>query len=364
MPIIDSTNISILKVRNAIGCPSTDLGCLCTMASIGGNAMGNGIRLAFKVPENEIHAPLELNLGDLMPDALPYWNIFAVNSPGQWYKYGDGYVQGECRFRIKMLNAKQPEYSLGSFAGHDSEDAMPSIQDRVDIFIKRGDTGNEATTTYYYANLGDYPFWNILGINRGYLGIALYKGTTFIGQGITEFTASNPPNLVNPLMVTINISKANAGLLKEGDKLLPRLYIQEIGQNNNDNFRYFIRYIEPNTALTNVIIDDVSQPIFGGLTFIDKDNKSRRLTVNKYTLTRYAAYATMNFTLLDYSSLRVQEKDLFYKIGTNGDWKRLQSQTGWPITLGIPTDGTFIIDGGIQAGVEYYFLITEGIMPR
>lgn len=357
------TDIDALMLRRALGCPQTSFGALMAAAQERGFAGVTGFKYAFKIPENQATAPAELNMLDLTYEALPFWNIFAATSPGEWYKYGGITEQGELRFKLKSLNARTPAYKVEYLKGHNFDAVMPSISDRGDIFITKDNTGNLPFTTYYYANFGDYPFWNVLGWTTGYLGVALYKGDVLIGQGRTEFSTSNPPNAVNPVRVDISVTKENANKLAAGDKLLPKLYIQEWGDNVNNN-RFFIRYIESVTPLTNIIIDDVTSPRFGGLWFIDKDNRQRSLTVTSYTLTIDYSYAVIHGRLNDYTSERNQKKYMFIQKNDDGVWTLVQEVPVWYIKQGVDTDFTFLVSGGLRPGTTYTFLVTEGVLPK
>lgn len=71
MANLPSNDVSIMLVRNAINCPSTDLGTLCSKAKIGGKS-----GFAFSIKENGNTA----KDGYMIADSLPYWNIYIATS--------------------------------------------------------------------------------------------------------------------------------------------------------------------------------------------------------------------------------------------------------------------------------------------
>ena len=71
--ILPSSDISIMDVRNYLGCPSTDLGTLVAKAQTGGKS-----GFAFNIAENGGSN----QDGTLIDGAEPYWNIWSTNQPG------------------------------------------------------------------------------------------------------------------------------------------------------------------------------------------------------------------------------------------------------------------------------------------
>lgn len=132
--ILPNNNISIMDVRNVTGCPSTDLGTLCVKAYSGGKS-----GYAFNIKENGGGAwDGSLITDDKgFPSAYPYWNIFSNNSPGYW-ELPDT-LNKPCYFRLKHDANNNYYYSLGSFAGYDSN-ARPPIPIDTEVSFRQGES--------------------------------------------------------------------------------------------------------------------------------------------------------------------------------------------------------------------------------
>lgn len=132
--ILPTTNISIMMVRNATECPSTDLGTLVAKAKIGGKS-----GYAFNITENGGGTwDGSLILDDKgFPSAYPYWNIFSANSPGYW-ELPDS-PDKPCYLRLKHNKDNRYYYSLGSFAGYNSG-ATPPIAEDTDVSFRQGES--------------------------------------------------------------------------------------------------------------------------------------------------------------------------------------------------------------------------------
>lgn len=106
--ILPDNNVSILMVRNAIGCPSTDLGTLVAKAKIGGKS-----GYAFNIAENGGSDGL------LIEGAEPYWNLYSRKSAGEWIlpelNYNNVYN------RLLRDASGKYKFSLGAFCGYNHE---------------------------------------------------------------------------------------------------------------------------------------------------------------------------------------------------------------------------------------------------
>lgn len=153
---VRTTNITPMHVRNVTGCPSITVGGLVLKAKIGGKSTtinGKPATHAFASVETG-HVDYD---GYLIEGALPYWNIYANNSPGEWVANADYSMS----FRLKRESSNKYYLSLGSFAGHDMDAAPPEIQSK----IISGENGAKRTVTLR-PSIGDYNWGRIPGVTH------------------------------------------------------------------------------------------------------------------------------------------------------------------------------------------------------
>lgn len=194
--IPSDSRVSIMMVRNAIGCPSTDLGTLCAKARVGGKG-----GYAFDIVENGSTA----KNGYLIDEALPYWNIHSNESPGYW-TYGHKTDLPPIQplvMRLKIDSSYNYMFSLGSFRGYDHEAQPPTVPD----MLVQGLSGTEYDVMVR-CRMGDYD-WKKVDSTMD--GVALFEmNGNNLGQQLSEaydFSRNSPLNIP----IHVSISTATVG---------------------------------------------------------------------------------------------------------------------------------------------------------
>lgn len=181
--ILPTSNISIMDVRNATGCPSTDLGTICAKAYDGGK---DGY--AFNIVENgggKWDGSL-ITDSDGFPAAYPYWNIWSSKSPGYW-ALPDA-INKPCYFRLKHDSSNNYYYSLGSFGGYNT-DAKPPMQTDVEVTFRQNQTVLNQDVRVK-VDLGDYDWTSLVsGVNAA--RIIVYQDSALTKPLATSKAAVN-----------------------------------------------------------------------------------------------------------------------------------------------------------------------------
>ena len=262
------SNPNIVQVRNTLAVygglavNTYSLGNLVVHAKQGGVPCTDGSagNTAYKIDEAGSGVPADIALGQLITGALPCWNIFSANQPGQWKKVGGGTVQGYFRHFLKndLSSAKLNRYAyrLDGFAGHDMDALPPFVSDHLTIHFIRTDSGVQALTTYWNAGLGSYLYENMMGALPCKFGIALFKnGTTYLAQGTVSL--STFPHGGSSQQITIAIPSGIT--ISANDTITAKVYLQE-NNFSGDLDRFFIE--ETLSSATSVNIEDQRTPSF------------------------------------------------------------------------------------------------------
>lgn len=164
--ILPNTDISIMDVRNIIGCPSTDLGTLCAKAKTGGSG-----GYAFQIVENGY----TLNDGNMIENSEPYYNIWSNNAAGEWYvKLPDR----ELIYRLKRETptAKNYAYKLGNFRGYNSNAPKPYLfKDGSQIYLQQSQYAVPVGVTIFW-ELGEIDWETVF--NSKFTDIKVYGDKT------------------------------------------------------------------------------------------------------------------------------------------------------------------------------------------
>ncbi len=126
---LPTTNLQAIDIRDTISCPSNNLSHYCCLAKSGGKPYGD-ISLAF----NTIEVGGSHYDGELIKGAVPYFNIYSKNAPGEWQvhlgevmyrlrrnRYGDQNINGV------IFGSSSYCYDAGSFGGHEIKSRPPYI---------------------------------------------------------------------------------------------------------------------------------------------------------------------------------------------------------------------------------------------
>ena len=280
---LGTTGMSTTIVGNYIGMSSGNVGELCTKAKVGGvmtQKPTNNYVSAFRIVENEnaeIWATHILQ-GELIPAAEPFWNMFAANSPGEWFKkggYSAGY-QGTIALRLKdyITSNTQPfDYSLGSFRGHDLTDEAAYVPARSIIIVINDANILTKVIQDLYIYIGKYKFEDIF--SQPIFGFDLYRnaypttlGTAaanYIGGGETTidkstFRTNYPTGLFSN---QVTISTAN---WQTGDYISVAPYMRETGTSSQLDKHYFSTVLAKNPKI-DVTLEDHTAPTFGGFQY-------------------------------------------------------------------------------------------------
>ena len=188
---LPNTNISIMDVRNAIGCPSTDLGTLCAKAYDGGK---DGY--AFNIVENGGGKWDGSLITDSkgFPAAYPYWNIWSSKSPAYWALPDS--INKPCYLRLKHDSSNNYYYSLGAFAGHNT-DARPPMQSDIDVTFRQNQTVLNQNIRVK-VDMGDYDWTGLVsGVNA--VRIIVYEDTN-----MTKILASSKAAIDGYAIIILN----------------------------------------------------------------------------------------------------------------------------------------------------------------
>lgn len=166
---LPGSDISIMDVRNCIGCPSTDLGTLCAKAETGGEG-----GYAFKIKENGYGTSIGslITDSDGLPSALPYWNIWSNSSPGRWVLPLENNTD-PLMFELKRDSSNRYRFALGDFRNYDHE-ATPPMAPNAVVNLRQ----NQSTTSGYdvvmKCDTGSYDWTKVTGATH-------YKVVVFDG---------------------------------------------------------------------------------------------------------------------------------------------------------------------------------------
>ena len=128
MAVLPSTNMSLFDIALKLGAVYTsggkgylirDLFRLIAAAKSGGE---DGY--AFRVAENGYS---DGTRGFLIDDALPYWNIWAKNSPGRFFIDIDQKIKLRLKYDASNTINQYYRASMGDLAGHDTSAVAPSV---------------------------------------------------------------------------------------------------------------------------------------------------------------------------------------------------------------------------------------------
>lgn len=147
--ILPNNNISIIDVRNALGCPSTDLGTLCSKAKTGGSG-----GFAFQIKENGFTA----KDGHLISGAEPYFNIYSANAPAYWNVVGQ-----ELRYSLKRDSSKNYCFSLGGFRAYNHEAVKPYLFREGDTIIMQNPNISQYGGVTIFWNFGEIDWESLIG---------------------------------------------------------------------------------------------------------------------------------------------------------------------------------------------------------
>lgn len=184
--ILPNTDISIMDVRNCLGCSSTDLGTLVAKAKEGGTS-----GYAFQIKENGFSST---KLGYLIDGAKPYWNIWAKSCPGRFEFYTDGTI----KYRLRSNGASDAinpyyRFALGDFRNYNSNAPAPSVRctnavnDVISYYQSTGKIQIIYSVMTSEINWGEY-----LNVNHFYLRLV---GTRSGNE--TELAFIESPSYVN-----------------------------------------------------------------------------------------------------------------------------------------------------------------------
>ncbi len=151
--ILRSTYINPMQVSNDIQCPSYDVGTLVAKARQGGRS-----GYAFNIAENG--SPLQD--GTLIAGALPYWNIYANEQPGQWRLPST--ASGDVYHELRRDNLNRYIFQLEGFAGHNTNASAPVPMSNDLTFTKYGSYVDHSFAAKI--NLGDYDWKKLNGVTH------------------------------------------------------------------------------------------------------------------------------------------------------------------------------------------------------
>lgn len=193
---LSNSNISIMAVRNTIGCPSTDLGTLIAKAKTGGKS-----GFAFSIKENGGYE----SDGVLIEGASPYWNIYSPHSPGEWVAAGlvPGTVANNAvAFRLKRTEGSKYGFSLGAFRNYDHDAAEPDPGTRELSFVQYTGSGQLSYNASVRAGLGSYD-WS--GVSEAtHWRIVVLNGSSVFATGTPELLSTNNASMVVPMVINTN----------------------------------------------------------------------------------------------------------------------------------------------------------------
>lgn len=195
---LPNSDISIMMVRNAIGCPSTDLGTLVAKAKTGGTS-----GYAFKIKEN---GGAE-NDGALIDGASPYWNIWAAESPGEWVAPGIAGVGADniAKFRLKRGEGGKYAFRLGAFKGYNHDAKTPDPGSIDYKFTQNAGSGQLSFDASIRAFLGEYNWSNIY--NATHYRVVVLKNSSLYAVG----NAVPLSNTISPAVIPLKVGTSSLG---------------------------------------------------------------------------------------------------------------------------------------------------------
>lgn len=199
--------VTTTDVRNLTGCPSNSVNYLITAAKSGGV---NG--RAFNTTQGGGNA----YLGELIEGALPYWNIFSNESPGEW-TVGIGDLN-PLIFRLKRdKGGTRYAPMLGAFRNYKHNSVGPTDND-IDVRIPV--SGSKVQNLGIRYKTGEYD-WRKLSGNANAAQVAIYN------SGGLQIAVSEVMSLtnVNMLLVTNVIINLNSTSFEHVETYTMRMFI-------------------------------------------------------------------------------------------------------------------------------------------
>lgn len=166
---IQTTGITTTLVANTIGLASNDVGTLCSKAKTGGVIThdGTNIVMAFKTNQNKNNCPSELELGELIPNAAPFYNIWSTNCPTEFFRDANATMPVmHCRLRYTHTPNFSPmrgtyAFKLDCFAGYNHTAFAPHID------VVSSSYGANKLRLQINVSYGDYNWDNVIASEAG-----------------------------------------------------------------------------------------------------------------------------------------------------------------------------------------------------
>ena len=164
---IPMTGVTTTLVSQTIGVGSNDVGVLCSVAASGGIMTTHAdetkrFSSAFKIRENQTACPAGLELGELIPGAVPKHNIWSTNSPSEFYREANLTMSVmHCRLRNSRVPDITPMrnayvHKLDLYAGYNHSASAPHI-DVASSFYGANKLRLQIKVSY-----GDYNWDNVI----------------------------------------------------------------------------------------------------------------------------------------------------------------------------------------------------------
>lgn len=351
-------------VGNLIGCAEHDLGWLISRARKNGEeATSHGYtqNVAFNISEVVNPVPAEIEEGEILGSAEPYWNIFSNISPGVWAKTNFDTAQNYFKFRLKSdYSGKDYTFVFGDFKGYNHVAIKPYVADRAVanpfLWVVYNGTQNEAATWYFDISLGSYHFDDFFSNPK--IGLCLYKNGSLFLSADALVTIPRDTNTY-----TLAVSVPAGSALVHGDVITGKLFLQEAGQSTQ-----FSKYLINQTQFrpVEIRVEDHSPSTLGSYVFIDENSivhsvGTGDIATSAYIVTGLEITVTMEILSISLSSSRTKAKNLQYS-EDNTDWhncKYYSVPTGTPLEFDYPD--TFTLPTGVIAewAKTYYFRLVE-----
>ena len=161
---LGTTNISTDLVGTTLGTSSRDVGTLCSKAKTGGLS-----GFAFRIVENG-YADTD---GLLIAGALPYFNIWSTEAPGEWKCPTN--PANSVYYQLKRDDGLLRYcFMLGSYRGYNHSASEPTVSSGESEMVIQTTTPTEVLINAYYY-LGSYD-WTKTGATK--VKLKIYKGST------------------------------------------------------------------------------------------------------------------------------------------------------------------------------------------
>lgn len=353
--------VTTTDVSNTIGTSTHSISELVANARTGGS---NG--KAFWIRENAID---RANEGKLIDGALPYWNIYSADSPGEFYATGGSTTQGELKFRIKLPEIqpdnKRYSFKLGVFRNYFNGALYPSIYGKTNLDITISNGNYTPLVLDYYISPGSYDWGKVLGYVTGYMGIFLCKedGTVF-DHYTTTFTKETA-HIQKNLRWTMDPIKVKQ--LYNGQKLYPKIFIAQSNiTNTNDGF--IITSADTSSAISTVNIENQSPPSFGTLFLYDSVRdviftEANGVTYTRPSLTQDEKDITItNIKSTNFTVTFAQNRFIQYR-KNGGPWQGATAGSRGAINGSSSYTAYTLVDGGLTYNVQYDIRIYVGDTP-